>query len=87
MGYAFMDDTNIIDKPLNMDATYWQVAKNLQAAIHHWRGGIHASGGGQLSLTKCTGIWLTISGWLANGIMQWSKRLQQPYMYKMPMGI
>ena len=28
-----------------MDATYWQVAKNLQAAIHHWQGGIHVSGG------------------------------------------
>jgi hypothetical protein len=52
-----------------MDATYQQVAKNLQAVIHHWWGGIHASGG--MSLTKCTGIWLTISGWLANGIMQW----------------
>jgi hypothetical protein len=50
VGYTFVDDTDIINKPLNMDTTYQQVAKNLQAAIHHWWGGINASGGGG----KCT---------------------------------
>ena len=31
-----MDDTDIIDLPANMVATYSQVAEHLQEVIHHW---------------------------------------------------
>ena len=45
VGFAFVDDTDLIHSAKTMDEDFTQVGASMQAAIDDWEGGIRASGG------------------------------------------
>ena len=52
VGYAFVDDTDLVVDGLTPSATASQVAARLQASVHFWEAALRASGGA-LSPAKC----------------------------------
>ena len=45
VGYAFVDDTDLVTKLENKNASYREVAESMQEALTAWEGGIRATGG------------------------------------------
>ena len=50
--YAFVDNTDIVQTILNINATGKEVARKMQEAMHYWEGDIRATGG-MLVPEKC----------------------------------
>ena len=45
VGYAFMDDTDLVVNVNDKEADSKQVAQRMQEALDHWEGGLRATGG------------------------------------------
>jgi hypothetical protein len=50
--FVYVDDTDTVHCPWDADATYEQVAADMQSALNLWEGGLIATGGA-LSVQKC----------------------------------
>ena len=64
--YTFVDDTDTVHSCEDMNAPYTQVLAEMQDAINHWEGGLHATGG---ALSAHKSYWYLID-------FEWNQRHQ-----------
>lgn len=75
VGYAFVDDTDLLSVPDDQNAEFMQVARQMQDALTAWEGGIRATGG---AIVPEKSHWYLVDFVWTNGLWRYASIEETP---------